>query len=53
MKIILWWVALVVAVVGILIFKNIISIPSLSISSFWLVVGAAGLFAVTGILKKS
>jgi hypothetical protein len=53
MKIILWWIALVVAVVGILIFKNIINIPSLTISSFWIIVGAAGLFAITGLIKKS
>lgn len=53
MKMILWWVALVVAVVGILLFQNIINIPSLTVSSFWLVVGAAGLFAVTGLFKKS
>ena len=53
MKVILWWVALVVAVVGVLIFLNIINIPSLSLPSFWIVTGAAGLFAITGLFKNS
>lgn len=53
MKMILWWVALAVALIGILIHTNQISISSLSIPSFWIVVSAAGLFAITGLIKKS
>lgn len=52
MKMILWWVALVVAVVGVLISQNVINIPSLTLSSFWIIVGATGLFAITGLIKN-
>lgn len=53
MKIVLWWIALVVSVVGVLIFKDVIRIPSLTLNSFWLVVAGTGLFAITGLIKKS
>jgi hypothetical protein len=53
MKMILWWVALVVGVLGVLIFQKVINIPSLSLPSFWIVLGSAGLFAITGLFKNS
>jgi len=53
MRIVLWWIALIVAVVGILIFQGMLKIPSLAISSFWIEVIAAALFAVTSFIKPS
>lgn len=48
---ILWWTALVIAIVGILMRQGVISISQ--ISSFWMMVISAGLFAVAALAKKA
>lgn len=45
----LWWTALVIGVVGILMQQDIIKIAKLS--EFWTVVASAGLFAIVGFKK--
>ncbi len=45
----LWWAALVVGVVGILMQQDIIKIAKLS--EFWMVVVSAGLFAIASFKK--
>jgi hypothetical protein len=49
---VLWWIALVVAVIGVLIHQGIIDINIINISSFWFEVIAAGLFAIAGLSKS-
>lgn len=53
MRLILWWIALIVAVIGVLIFQGMLKIPSLNLHSFWIEVIAAALFAVTSFIKPS
>lgn len=46
---VLWWAALVVGIVGILMQQNVIKISQLS--EFWMVVVSAGLFAIASLKK--
>ncbi len=48
---ILWWAALIIAIVGILMRQGVISIAQFS--SFWMMVISAGLFAVAALAKKA
>ena len=47
---ILWWIAAIVAIVGILMFEKVVYISQ--VSSFWMEVVAAGLFAISALFKK-
>ena len=52
MKLILWWLALAIGIVAVLLFTNNVSIPSLAISRFWIMTISAGLFAIAGLIKQ-
>ncbi len=48
-KVITWWIATIVGVVGIL--SHFISMGPLSANGFWMVAGAFGLLALSNVMK--
>ncbi len=50
-KVVTWWVAVIVAAVGVLLHLDYVRIPALSPYVFWLGAGSAGLLALATLLK--
>ncbi|MCL6590366.1 MAG: hypothetical protein K6U80_10475 [Firmicutes bacterium] len=48
---VLYWLGLIVALIGILINQNIIDVNIIKISSFWIEAIAVGLLAISGFPK--
>ena len=48
---IIWWVALLVGICGILIHENILRVANFS--SFWVVTAGFGLMALAGLFRKA
>jgi hypothetical protein len=48
----LWWVALVVAIIGVLLQLEVFTINVQFLTSFWIEVAAATLFAIAALGKK-
>ena len=46
-----WWIAVIVAAVGVLLHLGYVSIPVLSPYIFWLAAGSAGLLAIAALFK--
>ena len=49
---VIWWLALVIAMVGVLMHQGIVSIAGLTGYTFWMEVVAWGLLAVKSLMKK-
>lgn len=47
---ILWWAALIITIISLLMRQGVISVAQLS--SFWMMVVSAGLFAIAALAKK-
>lgn len=50
-KAVTWWLAVIVAAVGVLLHLGYVNIPVLSPYIFWLPVGSAGLLAIATLLN--
>ncbi len=50
-KVVTWWVAVIVAAIGVLLYLGYVRIPALSPYIFWLAAGSAGLLALAALFK--